>query len=75
MDNIYSDDIHFKVFTSNDTYDLEQVVDFWIAYESPRILETRISNCMCVKNNEIIYEYCLSVLYNENLSPNESGEE
>lgn len=71
MDDIYSNQICFKVFTSNDTYDLEQVVNLWIVCEAPRILETRISNCMCVRDNEIIYEYCLSVLYNENLLSNE----
>lgn len=71
MDNIYSDDIYFKIFTANDTDDLEKLVNLWIACEIPKILETRISNCMCVKDKNIIYEYCLSVLYNENLLSNE----
>ena len=65
MDNVYSDDIYIKIFTSNDTDDLKETINLWIACEAPRILETRISNCMCVKDNEIIHEYCFSVLYNE----------
>lgn len=67
-------DIYFKIFTSNDTYDLKDSVNLWIACEAPTILETKISNCMCVKDNEIIHEYCLSVLYTENFSFNEDND-
>lgn len=59
------EDIYFRIFIADSEYGIEEKVNLWIATEAPIILETHMSSSMCVKDNEVIHEYCFSALFTE----------
>lgn len=69
------EDIYFKMFVSDYEYGLHEKVNLWIATEAPIIIETHMSSSMCVKDDQIIHEYCFSALYIDRFLPEEDYDE